>query len=292
MSAGGGPRIGLALSGGGARGLAHIGVLRALENAGIQVDCLAGASMGGIIAAGYATGMSPAELEQEAKTATRLRRMLSLADPGAPHGGLLRGERLLSYFEHYLGKCTFADLRLPLALVAVDLNHHREVIFREGSVALALRATMAVPGLFAPIELDGQRLVDGGLLNNLPVDVTRQLGADVVIAVDVASAPETGVNQWVEDHRWVPGNLVQTLGVLNDAIDTLSMATMEHKLREFPPDVLIRPAVPPGVNMFAGYQRVEELVACGALAVEEALSQIQARVRNRRWTQINTDHNR
>ena len=154
------PRIGLALGGGGARGLAHIGVLRALERAGIHVDCLAGTSMGAVVAAGYAGGMSPAELEQEAEAATRLRHLLSLADAGVPDGGLLRGRRLAGYFERCMRQTSFADLRLPLAVVAVDLNTRREVVLRDGPVALALRATTAVPGLFAPFRFE--RAAPGG----------------------------------------------------------------------------------------------------------------------------------
>ncbi len=275
------PRIGLALGGGGARGLAHIGVLRVLERAGIPVDYVAGTSMGGVIAAGYAAGMSLAELEQEAKAATCLRHLLSLADPGVPDGGLLRGQRLLAYFERQLGWRAFSDLQLPLALVAVDLNTRREAVLRDGSVALALRATTAVPGLFAPVERNGQRLVDGGLLNNVPADVARQMGAEIVIAVDVASTPETSAVRWIGDHRWVPENLTQTLGALNDAMSTLTMAANERKLREPPPDVLIRPTAPPGVNMFAGYHRVAEMIACGERAAEAILPQIQAYLRPR-----------
>lgn len=122
------PRVGLALSGGGARGLAHIGVLRVLEREGIPVDYLAGTSMGGVIAAGYAAGMSPDDLEQEALNVTRTRRLLRLIDPVLPNGGLIRGQRLLAYFEQHIGRRTFSDLRLPLALVAVDLNTQREVV--------------------------------------------------------------------------------------------------------------------------------------------------------------------
>jgi NTE family protein len=169
--------IGLVLSGGGARGLAHIGVLRVLEKEGIPIDYLAGASMGGVIAAGYAAGMSPDDLEKEALTVTQTRRLLRLIDPALANGGLIRGQRLLAYFEQHVGQRTFSDLRLPLALVAVDLNSHQEIILRDGPVALALRATTAVPGALMPVEMNGWRLVDGGVLNNLPVDVARSMGA-------------------------------------------------------------------------------------------------------------------
>ncbi len=197
------PSVGLALSGGGARGLAHIGVLRALEREGIPVDYLAGTSMGGVIAAGYAAGMSSADLERESLAITQKRHMVHLADPGLPNGGLIQGERVLAFFKKEFGDKTFAELNLPLAVVAVDLNSHQEVVLREGPVALALRATTSLPGLFKPVEINGMRLVDGGVLNNLPVDGVSQMGAEVLIAVDIGLSQEDGIGQWIGNHRWV-----------------------------------------------------------------------------------------
>ena len=175
------PTVGLVLSGGGARGLAHIGVLRILEREGIPVDYLAGTSMGGVIAAGYAAGMSSYDLERESLAITQKRHLLRLADPGLPDGGLIRGERVLTFFKQEFGEKTFSELNLPLAVVAVDLVSCQEVVLREGPVALALRATSSLPGVFKPVEMNGYRLVDGGVLNNLPVDVVSQMGAEVII---------------------------------------------------------------------------------------------------------------
>jgi len=197
-------RVGLALSGGGARGLAHIGAIKALERAGVPIDCLTGSSMGGVIAAAYACGLSPDELEQEGGSLTRIRQLLRLADPGMPNAGLLRGKRLQAYFENRLGKRTFAELERPLALMAVDLNSRQEVVFQEGPIAVALRATTALPGLFMPLELEGMRLVDGGLLNNLPIDVARKMGAQIVIAVDVNPHPKDISRSWDTESRWIP----------------------------------------------------------------------------------------
>ena len=179
------PRLGVALGGGGARGLAHIGVLRVLEREGISVDYLAGTSMGGVMAAGYASGMSSYDLERETLAATRNNNMVRMVDPGLLQGGLIRGKKTLAFFKQIFGEKTFAELPKKLAVVAVDLKSHQEVILQEGSVALALRATTSIPGIFEPFEINGQRLVDGGLLNNLPVDVVRNMGAEVVIAVDI-----------------------------------------------------------------------------------------------------------
>jgi len=270
------PSIGLVLSGGGARGLAHIGVLRVLEREGIPVDFLAGTSMGGVIAAGYASGMTPFTIEQEVLDITRPHRMLRLMDPTLPNGGLMRGQRLLAYFEQLFGQQKFSDLQLPLALVAVDLNSRQEVVLHNGSVAQALRATTAVPGVFMPVETNGWRLVDGGVLNNLPVDVVREMGADVVIAVDIGSTREAGVGLWIGNRRWVPEGLSVTLRVLDDTLGTLMIAMQEQKLRQFPPDVLILPDIPNDVNVLAGYDRAAELIAIGAQAAEKYLFDIKA----------------
>jgi len=270
------PSVGLALSGGGARGLAHIGILKVLEREGIPVDYLAGTSMGGVIAAGYAAGMAPDALEQEALAVTCTRRLLKLIDPALQNGGLLRGQRLLAYFEQLFGQQKFANLRLPLALIAVDLNTRQEIVLREGSVALALRATTAIPSVFMPVETNGWRLVDGGLLNNLPIDVVREMGAEVVIAVDIGPTRESGIGHWMGNRRWVPEGLSATLAVLDDTLGTLMTASQEHKLRQFPPDVLICPDLPSNVNAVVGYDRVPELVAAGERAAEEHLSEIKA----------------
>ncbi len=269
------PSIGLALSGGGARGLAHIGVLRVFEREGIPVDYLAGTSMGGVIAAGYAAGMSSYDLEREALAATRKRHMLRLADPGLPNGGLIQGERVLAFFKKEFGDKTFAELNLPLVVVAVDLNSHQEVVVREGPVALALRATTSLPGLFKPLEINGMRLVDGGVLNNLPVDVVCQMGAEAIIAVDIGLSQEDGIGQWIGNHRWVPEGIANTLEVLDDTFYTMRITEQRNRLDQFTPDVLIRPELPKDVNAIVGYGRVKELITIGEQAAEDHIVEIK-----------------
>ncbi|NIM94903.1 MAG: patatin [Anaerolineales bacterium] len=269
------PRIGLALSGGGARGIAHIGVIKALEREHIPIDILVGTSMGGVVAAGYAAGLSPDELEREANKLARLRRLLSIVDPGLPNAGLMRGQRLHDYFETRLGNRTFADLQRTLSLVSVDLNTGQEVIITEGPIALAMRATTAVPGLFAPVEIDGMRLVDGGVLNNLPVDVPRKMGADFVIAVDVEPDPNEPLYNLEEGYRWLPNGLARTVVVIDEATRLMIRVLKEAKLRQYPPDVIIRPSLPPGINVLVGYNRVSELIAAGEGAAEAIMPEIR-----------------
>lgn len=277
------PKLGLALSGGGARGLVHIGVLRALEEADIQPDYLAGTSMGGVIAAGYAAGLSPAEMEKIAQDFASPRKLLRMADLTIPRKSLFRGERLLTFFDQHLHGCTFADLRIPLTLVAVDLNSGQEVHLREGSVAEAVRATVAIPGLLAPLERDGQRLVDGGLLNNLPVDVVRAMGADVTLAVDVYSF-NGGASFWQElgQRRFLSGTVGELIAVLGDSLDLLIRQQSESRLRQNPPDFLIQPPIPSNVTVATGYNRVAELVSLGEETPRPVLPDLRAALQPRR----------
>ncbi len=273
------PAVGLVLSGGGARGIAHIGVLRVLEREGIPIDYLAGTSMGGVIAAGFAAGMSSKELEQIATSTTQRNGMLRLADPGLPNGGVIRGERLLAFFKHEFGEKTFSELCHPLALVAVDLNSHKEIVFREGSVALALRATTSIPGVFMPLELNGWRLVDGGVLNNLPVDVAIEMGSEKVIAVDIGLSSQVKLGDWLDNKRWVPASLSNTFSTFEETIYALRIVEQENKLRQYPPDLLIKPELPREINSFAGYSRIEELILAGEKATEAQLEKIAERLK-------------
>jgi len=279
------PSIGLVLSGGGARGLAHIGILRVLEREGILVDYLAGTSMGGVIAAGYAAGMNSYDLEREALAVTQKRSMLRLADPDLSRGGLIRGQRVFDFYKREFGDKTFSDLPLQLAVVAVDLKSHQEVVLQEGSVALALRATTSLPGIFTPIEINGQQLVDGGLLNNLPVDIAKKMGAEIVIAVNLGLTNNEGIGQWIGNHRWIPGGIANTLEVFDNCLYAMRVVEQEKKLCQFPPDVLICPELPKNINSVAGYSKVEELVSAGERAIEEHLTEIKALLRPRwHWT--------
>ena len=174
-------RVGLALSGGAARGLAHVGVLRVLERERVPVDYIAGTSAGSLVGAAYAAGLRGDRLEQLALEA-RWRR---LARPTWSRYGLVSFAKLESWLVGIIGDLTFADLAVPCAAVATDLETGQPVILSEGRVAPAVRASCSVPGIVPPLELDGRMLTDGGVSNNLPISVVRDMGADIVIAVDL-----------------------------------------------------------------------------------------------------------
>lgn len=174
-------RIGLALSGGGARGIAHVGVLSVLVEAGIIPDFVAGTSAGCVAGAFFCRGWSPEQM-------LRLLRGLKLLDLGRPslrRPGLLDGTRFEALFCQLVGQLTFADLSIPLAAVAADLLTGERVVIESGPLAPAVRASCSVPGIFTPVERGGRLLVDGGLVDHIPITVVREMGADYVIAVDV-----------------------------------------------------------------------------------------------------------
>ena len=212
------PRIGLVLGGGGARGAAHIGVLEVLEKMRIPVDCVAGTSMGALVAGAYAAGMSPAVMRRELARAdwndmfidnpdfsemsyrnkANLRNYLPGSETGiTPDGakyqsGVVAGQKIKLFFNQLVranqGEINIEDLPLPLSIIATDIGNGDRVVFREGSLTKAMRASMSVPGLLAPVEHQGRKLVDGGLVDNVPIgEVRDRCKAYVVIAVNVGS---------------------------------------------------------------------------------------------------------
>lgn len=173
--------IGLALGGGAARGLAHIGVLKALEEMGIKPSYIAGTSSGSIIGALYAAGVNVDEMTTAAhETAWR-----NLVRPVVPRRSLVSADRMKAYLEQLLGNRTFAQLNIPFAAVAVDLISGEKVVLQEGSVAEAVVASCSIPGIFPPVEWQDHLLVDGGVLENVPYATVRAMGAERIIAVDL-----------------------------------------------------------------------------------------------------------
>jgi NTE family protein len=286
------PVIGLALGGGGARGLAHIGVLKILTASGVPIDTLIGSSMGGLIAALYAAGISPEEMEAEAFRMSKASQMVRLLDLAPPRRGLVKGERLRAYLTKIFGKNPLIEeLPVPLSLVAVDLHTGKEVILTCGPLIEAVMATMAVPGIFSPVEINDQCLVDGGVLNNVPADVVRHHGAETVIAVDVNSMP-TG-DDLADNPDTHPGltNLLPPL-VLDVYRAEMIMvdALTQFRLKKAHPEVLIQPKIPPNIDIFLGFAYAEEIIAAGEEATRKALPKIKQVIRpSLRWPRAISD---
>ena len=184
-------KLGLALGGGGARGLAHVGVIRALEREDIRIDCIAGTSVGSLVGASYAAGFRGERLLELALSA----HWRDLARPIWPHNGFVSFEPMERLLRDRFDDRTFAETDIPYAAIAADLATGEQVTLREGKLAPAVRASCSVPGIVTPTEIGGRLLTDGGTVNNLPISVVRELGADVVLAValaDPASGPPQG----------------------------------------------------------------------------------------------------
>jgi NTE family protein len=252
-------------------------VLRVLEREGIPIDYLAGTSMGGLIAAGYAAGLSPAEMEAEALRMSEPRQLITLFDRSLPDGGIFRGRNLEDYLGRVLGDTTFEASRVPLALVTVDLNSERKVVLREGRLRDAVRATVAFPGLFAPVARGEQLLVDGGLLDNLPADVVRHMGADVVIAVSVSTDARAvaRVTQRLYGRRFMPRGLVDILEVLWRSVQVMMCEIDRHCLEAASTDLVIGPDIPPSVTVFTGFDRAGDVIAAGERAAQAALPRLR-----------------
>jgi NTE family protein len=239
-------QIGLALSSGGAKGIAHVGVLKVLEEAQIPVSMLAGTSMGGVVAAAYAAGRSAGEIEQ----LFRSLRLLDIVQRDRTGLGLLGQDKMARMLREALGgDLTFAQLNLPLALVAVDLETGEEVVIREGSVVEGVLATTALPIVFPPLRWQGRLLVDGGVLNPIPFDVVRQMGADRVIAVhtkhdlsdvlEIEPPPrgrgaEAVIRLLLYRSHWTP-----LLRVSERSLSIVNRKLVEQRLQEAPPDLMI-----------------------------------------------------
>ena len=273
------PRLGLVLGGGGARGLAHIGVLHVLEQAGIPIDCLAGTSMGGLVGALFAAGIPFPVVEQEVARLGDVKEQLRLIDVNISAAGLsIRGRRIYNFMADLLGEdLTFADLRLPLAMASVDLKTGRPIVLQGGLVIDAVRATISIPGVFEPVELGDYRLVDGGVLNNVPVDIALDMGATRTIAVDVLPSYDRNVPGMEPVEKGVtlsfaPLNVNEIYNVLM----IMLAAITDAQFRRFPPDLLIRPELPAEVTLLSGFNRATEIIAAGEAAAEAALPEIRA----------------
>src|SRR5579863_7542312 len=248
------PRIGVALGGGFARGIAHLGVLRVLQQEKIPVDYLTGTSSGALLAISYASGHSIPEIIRQAQ-ATRFKDFGSWKLSWL---GLASNQKLEHYPRKFLGVSTFADLKIPLAIAATDLATGEAVYFSHGQLGPALRASCAYPGMFVPVEIDGRILVDGFLAAPVPVDAARGIGADIVIAVFL----EAGNSR-------KPESIVDVIG--------LSFAILQrHADLEWrrAADIIVEPNVKN--FLWDDFEKTSELIEAGEAAARAALSKIRA----------------
>lgn len=247
------PRIGLALGGGAARGFAHIGVIQVLEEAGIKPDLVTGTSAGSLVAALYAAGRNGKDLAAQAMAMDES----VLTDWVFPTRGVIRGEALARYVREQTAGVGIEQMRLPLGIVATDLDSGLPVLFRRGDAGQAVRASSAVPAVFLPVRIGAREYVDGGLVAPVPVRFARDMGAELVIAVDVSTPPDGAPTH--DTMRL----LLQTFAIMGKRINHFELAQA---------DVVLRPQLA-GVSStdFAARRRAIEAGREAALAALPAL---------------------
>lgn len=294
------PRIGLALGSGAARGWAHIGVLRALSEAGITPDIICGTSIGALVGGVYLGGKLDT-LEEWARALTKLR-IISHLDFKMAGGGMIAGRRLTSILERNLGGLTIESLPLPFVCVATDLLTGHEVWLRQGPLIEALRASFSLPGLFSPVRYDGRWLVDGALVNPLPVAVCHALGAQLTIAVNLhtdligrartpgSNLPRIAGFDLIEElpaQRRQNGGLgvmIQQVfgreaggpslfGVMVQSLNIMQDRITRSRLAGEPPDIAINPRV--GHVGLLEFHRAAELIEEGRIAAERLVPEIR-----------------
>ena len=250
-------KIGLVLGGGAARGFAHIGVIQVLEEAGIHPDLVVGTSAGSLVAAFYASGKNGAQLQKIAETMEEA----TFADWTLPifSRGMLRGEALSRYVSTQVNGRAIESMPMPLGIVATDLNNGLGVLFQRGDTATAVRASSAVPALFQPVKISGREYVDGGLVSPVPVRYARQMGAELIIAVDISSAPESNAAS-------------DTLQILMQTFSIMSKSINNFELREA--DVVVRPALLGVSSSDFGARR--RSIDAGKVAMRALLPQLRA----------------
>ena len=265
-------KIGLVLGGGGARGYAHIGALRSIEQRGLKVEAIAGCSMGGIIGALSAAGFRSDRIEEMFAGLD----LIGLLDRSSM-GGLIGGKGVTRHLEKHLPQ-NFEDLEIPLAVTAVDVQRGRLVVLNRGRLLPALRATAALPGVFAAVKHAGRVLIDGSLLNNLPVDVIRTMTLAPVVAVDTSAPADRRLVFEDERSLWekvrtplVRGKRPLIFEMLMKSIDIPQAPITSMRLSLNPPEVLVRPSLDPDLKI-EDYSRMDDAVKAGYDAAELKLA--------------------
>ncbi len=252
-------KIGLALGGGAARGFAHVGVIAVLEEAGLKPQLVVGTSAGSLVAALYASGKTSAQLQQTALNMEEV----AITDWVLPifGRGMFRGDALARYVNDLVAGKLIENMAIPLGIVASDLNNGQAVLFQRGDTGTAVRASSAVPAVFVPVKINGREYVDGGLVSPVPVRYARQMGADVVVAVDISSPPE--------------GNPAgDTLQILLQTFAIMGKSINQYELKDA--DVVVRPSLV-GLKS-ADFSARQRAIDSGRAAMLAALPALRARL--------------
>jgi NTE family protein len=290
-------KLGIALGSGGARGLAHIGILEELAGLGIEPDVVAGTSIGSMVGAGYCSGhldeMRELALNMDLRTF-----LFRIMDFGMPHSGFVEGKRIRALLEEIMPDVTFESLRKPFRCIATDLKTGEEVVFSEGPVHDAIRASISIPGIFTPARAGEAFLIDGGLVNPIPVDQVRDMGADKVLAVDVnlgclktepekaasEEKPQSTMVEWIEkieskfksresEHleklkEWFkPDPVPNIIDVMGGTLHIIENQITKVRLKIDKPDFVLAPEV--GDIEVLDFHHAREIIEAGRRCVHE-----------------------
>ncbi len=253
------PKIGLALGGGAARGFAHVGVIAALEEAGIKVDYVAGTSAGSLVGAIYASGKNAAQLQDIALKVEEA----EITDWTLPFfsRGILRGEALSNYINRQVNNKLIESLPIPLGIVATDLKSGQGVLFQQGDTGRAVRASSSVPSVFNPVKIGEREFVDGGLVAPVPVRFAKQMGAELIIAVDISAAPEGNTADGTV------ALLLQTFAIMGKSINDYALQGA---------DIVVRPEL---VGVKGGdFTAKRRSIDAGKLAMQRLMPQLKAAI--------------
>ncbi len=251
------PKIGLALGGGAARGFAHVGVIAALEEAGIKPDFVVGTSAGSLVAAIYASGKNATQLQQAALAMEEA----DITDWTLPFfgRGMLRGDALARYVNAQVNNKLMESMVIPLGVVATDLRTGQGALFQRGDTGMAVRASSAVPSVFNPVKIGAAEYVDGGLVSPVPVRYARQMGAELIIAVDISSAPEGNA---ADSQLQI---LLQTFAIMGKSINSFELKDAE---------LVVRPEL---VGVKSGdFTAKRRAMDAGKAAMQRAMPQLRA----------------
>ncbi|MCM3665750.1 patatin-like phospholipase family protein [Mesobacillus subterraneus] len=260
------PKVGLALGSGGARGFAHLGVIKVLRDEGIPIDLIAGSSMGALVASFYGAGL---DVDRLYKLSRVFKRKYYL-DFTVPKMGFISGKRVKELIRIFTHGKKIEELDIPIGIVATDLMSGEKVVFKNGPVAEAVRASIAIPGIFVPEKLDGRLFVDGGVVDRIPVSVAKEMGADIVIAVDVSNVK-------------VNADITSIFDVIIQSIDIMQMELVAN--REIASDVMIRPKV----EMYnsKAFTNIEEIIVIGEEEAKKHIDKIKHCIEQ--WKESHTE---
>ncbi len=256
-------KIGLALGGGAAKGFAHVGIIKALENAGINIDYIAGTSMGALVGGYYAMTKNAKMLEDQILNTKRsdifpISELIKRRD-----GALFRGESIADTLKKEFGDAKIENCKIPFTAVATDVANGDEVIINSGSLVEAIKASIALPAIFKPVEIGGKLLMDGGLANPVPADIVKNMGAEYVIAVDVSSKWMTAPDELLKTH--------DIYSIVSNAFSIIEYQIAKGPLKSA--DIVLRPPV---LNYdWMNFEKARELIKIGERELELSLREIR-----------------